>query len=161
MARICVEAEGFIHYGDHFNRIIETVPMPMSPLESLVSSAVSTTHCIKAALIMFHTKDGSTAKIVAKYRPRMPILSVVVPNITTDSFDWSCSNESPARHSLIFRGLVPVLSTCSARGSDAESTKEAIELALQHAKAKELCELGNRSWCCKESTVLLCSRPWL
>jgi len=143
MARICIEAESFIDYGHLFKRIMETAPMPMSPLESLASSAVSTARSVKAALILVLTKGGSTAKLVAKYRPSMPILSVVVPEITTDSFEWSCSDEAPARHSLIYRGLVPVLSTASARSSHAESTKESVELALQHAKAKGLCKPGD------------------
>ncbi|XP_059428767.1 pyruvate kinase, cytosolic isozyme-like isoform X2 [Corylus avellana] len=143
MSRICTEAEDFIDYGHLFKRIMKTAPIPMSPLESLASSAVSTAHCIKAALILVLTRGGSTAKLVAKYRPSMPILSVVVPEIRTDSFEWSCSDEAPARHSLIYRGLVPVLSTSSARASHAESTKETVELALQHAKAKQLCKPGD------------------
>ncbi|KAK9986775.1 hypothetical protein SO802_031726 [Lithocarpus litseifolius] len=143
MSRICAEAENFINYGDLFKRIMETAPMPMSPIESLASSAVRTAHSIKAALIVVLTKGGSTAKLVAKYRPSMPILSVVVPEITTDSFEWSCSDAAPARHSLIYRGLMPVLSAGSARASNAESTNETIELALQHAKAKELCKPGD------------------
>jgi len=77
MARICIEAESFIDYGHLFKRIMETAPMPMSPLESLASSAVSTARSVKAALILVLTKGGSTAKLVAKYRPSMPILSVV------------------------------------------------------------------------------------
>lgn len=32
MARICTEAENFINYGDLFKRIMESAPMPMSPL---------------------------------------------------------------------------------------------------------------------------------
>ncbi|KAE8098360.1 hypothetical protein FH972_016429 [Carpinus fangiana] len=140
MSRICTEAENFIDYGHLFKRITKTAPIPMSQLESLASSAVSTAHCIKAALILVLTRGGSTAKLVAKYRPSMPILSVVVPEIRTDSFEWSCSDEAPARHSLIYRGLVPVLSTSSARASHAESTKQTVELALQHAKAKGLCK---------------------
>ncbi|GMY14223.1 pyruvate kinase, cytosolic isozyme-like [Fagus crenata] len=143
MSRICAEAEKFINYGDLFKRIMETAPMPMSPLESLASSAVRTAHSINAALIVVLTRGGTTAKLVAKYRPSMPILSVVVPEITTDSFEWSCSDAAPARHSLIYRGLVPVLSTGSARSSHAESTNETIELALQHAMAKELCKPGD------------------
>ncbi|XP_041013277.1 pyruvate kinase, cytosolic isozyme-like [Juglans microcarpa x Juglans regia] len=143
MARICREAESFIDYGILFKRITETAPMPMSPLESLASSAVSTARSIKAALILVLTKGGSTAKLVAKYRPSMPILSVVVPEITTDSFDWSCSDEAPARHSLVYRGLCPVLCSASARASPEESTEESIELALQHAKTKKLCMPGD------------------
>ncbi|KAK2638150.1 hypothetical protein Ddye_025945 [Dipteronia dyeriana] len=140
MARICLEAEDFIDYGVLFKRIMETAPMPMSPLESLASSAVRTAFSINAVLILVLTKGGTTAKLVAKYRPSIPILSVVVPQITTDSIVWSCSDEAPARHSLIYRGLVPVLGAGSAKASDTESIDETIELSLQHAKAKKLCK---------------------
>ncbi|XP_022153828.1 pyruvate kinase, cytosolic isozyme [Momordica charantia] len=143
MAKICVEAESTLDYGDVFKRIMEHSPVPMSPLESLASSAVRTANSAKAALILVLTRGGSTAKLVAKYRPGTPILSVVVPEIKTDSFDWSCSDEAPARHSLIFRGLVPVLSTASARSSHAETTEEAIEFSIHHAKSKGLCKNGD------------------
>ncbi|XP_058079179.1 pyruvate kinase, cytosolic isozyme [Magnolia sinica] len=143
MAKICIEAESTLDYGVVFKRIMETAPVPMSPLESLTSSAVRMANSAKAVLILVLTRGGSTAKLVAKYRPSMPILSVVVPEIKTDSFNWSCSDESPARHSLIFRGLIPVLSAGSAKASDAEATEEALEFAIQHAKAKGLCKSGD------------------
>lgn len=143
MAKICIEAESTLDYGDIFKRIVKTAPVPMSPLESLAASAVRTANTARAALILVLTRGGSTAKLVAKYRPGMPILSVVVPEIKTDSFDWSCSDEAPARHSLICRGLVPVLSAASARASNAETTEEAVEFAIQHAKAKGLCKKGD------------------
>jgi pyruvate kinase len=145
MAKICVEAESTIDYGDVFKRIMEHSPVPMSPLESLASSAVRTANSAGAALILVLTRGGTTAKLVAKYRPGTPILSVVVPELTTDSdtFDWSCSDESPARHSLIFRGLIPILSAASARASHAETTEDAIEFALQCAKGRGLCVNGD------------------
>ncbi|KAK9999837.1 hypothetical protein SO802_019440 [Lithocarpus litseifolius] len=143
MARICVEAENTLDYGDVFKRIMQHSPVPMSPLESLASSAVKTANSAKATLILVLTRGGSSAKLVAKYRPGMPILSVVVPEITTDLFNWSCSDEAPARHSLIFRGLIPVLSAGSARASDAETTEEALEFAIQFAKEKGLCKNGD------------------
>ncbi|CAM8897870.1 unnamed protein product [Rhodiola kirilowii] len=143
MAKICLEAESTLDYGIVFKKIMETAPVPMSPLESLASSAVRTANSARAALILVLTRGGSTAKLVAKYRPGTPILSVVVPEMKTDSLDWSCSDESPARHSLIFRGLIPVLSSGSAKATHAESTDEAVEYALQHAKAKGLCKTGD------------------
>ncbi|XVF19149.1 hypothetical protein REPUB_Repub11eG0084200 [Reevesia pubescens] len=143
MAKICVEAESTLDYGDVFKRIMEHSPVPMSPLESLASSAVRTANSAKAALILVLTRGGSTAKLVAKYRPGLPILSVVVPEVKTDSFDWSCSDETPARHSLIFRGLIPVLYAGSARASHEETTEEALEFAIQHGKAKGLCQNGD------------------
>ncbi|KAG5376212.1 hypothetical protein IGI04_040808 [Brassica rapa subsp. trilocularis] len=63
--------------------------------------------------------------------------------IETNLLDWSCSDESPARHSLIFRGLIPVLYAGSARASHDESTEEAIEFATQQGKEKELCKTGD------------------
>ncbi|XP_022746741.1 pyruvate kinase, cytosolic isozyme-like [Durio zibethinus] len=143
MARICMEAENFISYGDLFKRITETAPMPMSPLESLASSAVRTANCIKASLILVLTKGGATAKLVSKYRPSMPILSMIIPEITTDSLEWSCSDEAPARHCLIFRGLIPVLSSGSAKASYTESTEETTKFALQYAKENGLCRPGD------------------
>ncbi|KAL6196800.1 hypothetical protein ACLB2K_032413 [Fragaria x ananassa] len=98
---------------------------------------------IRAALILVLTRGGTTAKLMAKYRPSMPILSVVVPEITTDSFEWSCSDAAPARHSLIYRGLVPLLSSGSIKGSHVESTEEAVQSAIQYAKANGLCKPGD------------------
>ncbi|CAA7025378.1 unnamed protein product [Microthlaspi erraticum] len=143
MAKICVEAESTLDYGDIFKRIMLHAEVPMSPIESLASSAVRTATSAGATLIMVLTRGGSTARLVAKYRPGIPILSVVVPEITTDSFDWLCSDESPARHSLIFRGLVPVLYAGSARASFDESTEETIEFATQYGKQKKLCKTGD------------------
>ncbi|XP_010536812.1 PREDICTED: probable pyruvate kinase, cytosolic isozyme [Tarenaya hassleriana] len=143
MAKICVEAESTIDYGDVFKRIMQHSPVPMSPLESLASSAVRTANSARATLILVLTRGGSTARLVAKYRPGIPILSVVVPEIKTDLFDWSCSDESPARHSLVFRGLVPVLYAGSTRASHDESTEEAIEFATQYGKQRQLCKTGD------------------
>ncbi|KAJ4824314.1 hypothetical protein Tsubulata_049084 [Turnera subulata] len=143
MANICMEAENFINYGDLFKRIMETAPTPMSPLESLASSAVRTANLNKAAFILVLTKGGTTAKLVSKYRPNVPILSVVVPEIQSDSFEWTCSDAAPARHSLIYRGLVPVLSTGPTRDYHAETTDEIIEHACQYAKNKGFCKPGD------------------
>ncbi|XP_010539372.1 PREDICTED: probable pyruvate kinase, cytosolic isozyme [Tarenaya hassleriana] len=143
MAKICVEAESTIDYGDVFKRIMQHSPVPMSPLESLASSAVRTANSARASLILVLTRGGSTARLVAKYRPGIPILSVVVPEIKTDLFDWSCSDESPARHSLVFRGLIPALYAGSTRASDDESTEQAIVFATEYGKQKQLCKAGD------------------
>ena len=143
MARICIEAESSLDYGAIFKEMIRATPLPMSPLESLASSAVRTANKAKAKLIVVLTRGGSTAKLVAKYRPAVPILSVVVPVLTTDSFDWTCSDETPARHSLIYRGLIPILAEGSAKATDAESTEVILEAALKSATEKRLCKAGD------------------
>ncbi|CAD5168680.1 pyruvate kinase, cytosolic isozyme [Musa acuminata AAA Group] len=143
MARICIEAESSLDYEAIFKEMIRSTPLPMSPLESLASSAVRTANKARATLIVVLTRGGTTAKLVAKYRPRVPILSVVVPVLTTDSFDWSVSDEGPARHSLIYRGLVPLLAEGSAKATDSESTEMILEAALRSAVEKRLCKPGD------------------
>ncbi|THU60228.1 hypothetical protein C4D60_Mb07t10430 [Musa balbisiana] len=143
MARICVEAESSLDYEAIFKEMIRSTPLPMSPLESLASSAVQTANKAKAQLIVVLTRGGTTAKLVAKYRPRVPILSVVVPVLTTDSFDWSVSDESPARQSLIYRGLIPLLAEGSAKATDSESTEVILHAALKSAVERQLCKPGD------------------
>ena len=103
MTRICQEAEASLDYAAIFKEIMKSVPLPMSPLESLASSAVRTANKVRASLIIVLTRGGTTARLVAKYRPYVPILSVAVPIMTTDSLEWQCSDEYPAHHSLVCR----------------------------------------------------------
>ncbi|KHN00666.1 Pyruvate kinase, cytosolic isozyme [Glycine soja] len=53
------------------------------------------------------------------------------------------NEETPARLSLIYRGLIPVLDTGSYGDSMTESTEETIELTLSYAKKNNLCKPGN------------------
>ncbi|KAF2614419.1 hypothetical protein F2Q70_00010934 [Brassica cretica] len=143
IAKICIEAESSLDYNTIFKEIIRATPIPMSTLESLASSAVRPANKAKAKLIIVLTRGGTTAKLVAKYRPAVPILSVVVPVFTNETFNWSCSDESPARHSLIYRGLILVLAEGSAKATDNESTEEIIESALKSATERGLCNHGD------------------
>lgn len=143
MAGICLEAEWSLDYNALFKEIMRSAPLPMSPLESLASSAVRTAQKVNASLIVVLTRGGSTAKLVAKYRPSVPIVTVAVPVLTTDNLSWTCSDESPARHSLVYRGMIPLLAEGSARASDSESTDAILSAALKTATAKKLCKIGD------------------
>ena len=109
MSKICRESEVSIDHYQLFKSILAQVPIPMAPLESLASSAVRTAQKVRAALIVVLTHGGSTARLVAKYRPAVPVLTVFVPTLTTDSLTWHCSNETPARQANLTRGLIPLL----------------------------------------------------
>jgi len=143
MAKICREAEASIDYYALFKSIIRRAPLPMPPLESLASSAVRTAHKVRAALIVVLTRGGSTARLVAKYRPSMPVLTVAVPVLTTDSLTWTCSGEYPARHCLVTRGLIPLLSEGSARATDTDTIDEILSAAIEHAKDMKYCMPGD------------------
>lgn len=83
---------------------------------------------VHASLIVVLTRGGSTARLVAKYRPSIPVLTVAVPVLTTDSLTWTCSGEAPARQCLITRGLLPLLAEGSARATDTDTTDEILQV---------------------------------
>lgn len=140
MTKICREAEASLDYYTLFKNIIKRTPVPMTPLESLASSAVRTAHKVRASLIIVLTRGGSTARLVAKYRPSIPVLTVAVPVLTTDSLTWECSGEYPARHCLVTRGLIPLLSEGSARATDTDTIDEILSAAIGHAKTLSYCK---------------------
>lgn len=86
---------------------------------------------VHASLIVVLTRGGSTARLVAKYRPLVPVLTVAVPVLTTDSLTWTCSGEAPARQCLVTRGLLPLLAEGSARATDSDTTDEILAAAIE------------------------------
>ena len=57
MQKICRESEASLDYYSLFKAIMKRVPVPMSPLESLASSAVRTAHKVDLP----HSHPGSKA----------------------------------------------------------------------------------------------------
>lgn len=96
---------------------------------------------VHAALIVVLTRGGSTARLVAKYRPSIPVLTVAVPVLTTDSLTWTCSGEGPARQCLVTRSLMPLLAEGSARATDTDTTDEILAVG-QVLSAGVLCPLS-------------------
>ncbi|EFJ18654.1 hypothetical protein SELMODRAFT_112650 [Selaginella moellendorffii] len=142
MAKICVEAENSLDYPAIFKAIMDQSLLPLSPLESLASTAVQTAKEVKASLIVVLTRGGTTAKLVAKYRPMVPVLSIAVPVVRTDSLTWWWSSESPARHSLVVRGLVPLLAQGDWKATEAESCEEIFGAAVKYAVERKMCRAG-------------------
>ena len=143
MSRICAEAEHQINHAVYFAALLARTPLPMSPLESLASNAVAMSAKINASLIIVLTRGGTSARLVAKYRPKCPVLTVAVPSLTVMDFQgWACSGEAPARHALLMRGLLPLLAEGSARASDADTTDDILRHSLEYALEKGLVEVG-------------------
>ncbi|KAJ4896035.1 Pyruvate kinase family protein [Raphanus sativus] len=129
MSMICKEAEEYLDYEAVQKKIEEAVPLPLSTIECEAASVVSTARKLSAKAIVVVTKGGYTAGLVAKYRPRVPILTVV---------DQECSEAaaSVASRGLVYRGIVPVIATGA-------STEEKIRFAVEFAKKKEMCNAGD------------------
>ena len=79
MAHTCQEAESVLDFDDVYTSIRKRVleangvsPLPLA--ESVASSAVKTAWDVQAKAIIVLTDSGATARLVAKYRPSVPIL---------------------------------------------------------------------------------------
>jgi hypothetical protein len=59
---------------------------------------------------------GQTAAKVSKYRPPMPIMTLVIPRLRSDGMRWHLEGRSAARQCLIHSGLLPVLAAPSPSG---------------------------------------------
>ena len=59
---------------------------------------------MQAGLIVCYAHTGRTASLVAKYRPTMPIMALVVPEVKAAMGRWDLRGRLLARQFLIVRG---------------------------------------------------------
>lgn len=126
MVNICREAEQLVDHKYVFNALRHEVRNhPSSTVgETITSSAVKTAFDISSGIIVCHTQEGNTARLVCKYRPSAPVLCIT-------------PNESTARQLLISRGAFPFVV-----GSVFGSQESQVMRALKHATRWKLCKLG-------------------
>merc|ERR1712070_1081920 len=126
MRRICEEAESVLDYnGLYLNIRMGMLKFgPMSSAESICSSAVKSTVDSNCPLIIALTETGSTALMIAKYKPKATILAIT-------------ASETAVRQLLVIRGVVPML-TASFVGTDS-----VIQKALTRAKSEGMVQSGD------------------
>lgn len=76
---ICAEAEKVYNHNVYFQQAVAAAGEPMDYLESIASSAVRAASSVAAAMIIVLSSSGRAARLVAKYRPPVPILVVLIP----------------------------------------------------------------------------------
>ncbi|KAL8168184.1 hypothetical protein V2J09_009683 [Rumex salicifolius] len=146
VGKICAEAEKVFNQDVYFKKTVNYVGEPMTHLESIASSAVRAAIKVKASVIVCFTSSGRAARLIAKYRPTMPVLSVVIPRLKTDQLKWSFTGafEGPeidlpcftlARQSLIVRNLFPMLADPRHAAESTNATNESVlKAALDYGK---------------------------
>lgn len=151
VGKICAEAEKVFNQDFYFKKTVKYVGEPMSHLESIASSAVRAAIKVKASVIICFTSSGRAARLIAKYRPTMPVISVVVPRLKTNQLRWTFSGAFEARQSLIVRGLFPMLADPRHPAESTSATNESIlKVALDHGKASGLIKAHDRVVVCQK-----------
>lgn len=125
MARICVEAEAMIDYRKLYNDLRHYTPQPLSTPESVAAAAVSTILDLQVDLAIVLTDTGKIARLVAKYRPKVPILA--------------CSVSAPVVRQLNTSRGVHGYKIPSFQGTD-----NLLQLVIKTAKDMGLCKAGNK-----------------
>ncbi|KAJ3365691.1 hypothetical protein HDU91_002107 [Kappamyces sp. JEL0680] len=75
MRKLCVSAEKNTNYLEYQMKAMRNVTKPIHINESIASSAVLCARQVGATLILIFTELGGTARLVAKYRPIIPVLA--------------------------------------------------------------------------------------
>ncbi|KAK6140048.1 hypothetical protein DH2020_026183 [Rehmannia glutinosa] len=155
VGKICAEAEKVFNQDQYFKRTVKFVGEPMTHLESIASSAVRAAIKVKASVIICFTSSGRAARLIAKYRPMMPVLSVVIPRLKTNQLKCFPPNGSflhvQARQSLIVRGLFLCLLIPTSKAESTNATNESVlKVALDHGKASGVIKSHDRVVVCQK-----------
>lgn len=75
MRKLAITAEQNTNYLEYQMKAMRNVTKPIHINESIASSAVLCARQVGATLILIFTELGGTARLVAKYRPIIPVLA--------------------------------------------------------------------------------------
>ncbi|KAK7393023.1 hypothetical protein VNO78_21474 [Psophocarpus tetragonolobus] len=151
VGKICAEAEKVYNQDLYFKKAVKFVGEPMTHMESIASSAVRAAIKVKASVIICFTSSGRAARLIAKYRPTMPVISVVIPQLKTNQLRWTFTGAFEARQSLIVRGLFPMLADPRHPAEAKSVTNDSIlKVALDHGKASGIIKPHDRVVVCQK-----------
>ena len=145
---ICKKAEQAYNHSSHYKKLMGALGgygdnILLSKTESLASSAVRAADKTQADLIICFTQSGTSARMIAKYRPPVPILTIVIPTLVSDKIKWRFSGGSQARQCLLHRGVVPVLGEPLMGPQRSNLDDYLLQFAVQKAKELKLVSDGN------------------
>lgn len=94
MAETCLLAEAAICYPPLYDELRGIQPRPTETVETVAIAAVAAASEQNASAIIVLSTSGNTARLISKYRPRVPIITVT-------------RNEQTARQIHLHRGCYP------------------------------------------------------
>ena len=163
MSGICEEAEQCVdNYAISKSLLNVTLAdvggAPLSTIEALASSTVMTAAKTKAACIVVLAANGEAARMIAKYRPAVPIVVGVVPREQRGSIGFAeqtLPGRQVARQLMLTRGLIPTVvnvpedherafTSDNAESEAPAAAKRCVMAAVRHARRQMLCRPGDK-----------------
>lgn len=138
LRRICTEAETHLDHLDFQLRLLKAHPKPVPISESIASSTVKCAREVDASCIIVSTEGGGMARLIAKYRPSIPIVA-------------GCGDDHVAAQLAASFGIIPVVVKCHPSAADKPAghtcqidPSQVVYESLKYATALGLIEEGNR-----------------
>ncbi|KAI9807911.1 MAG: hypothetical protein M1825_005217 [Sarcosagium campestre] len=142
MHETCLLAELAIPYVSAFDELRSLTPRPVSTTESCAMAAVSASLEQNAGAILVLTTSGTTARLIAKYRPVCPIVMVT-------------RNARASRYSHLYRGVYPFLFPEPKPDFDVTVWQEDVDGRLKFGIKKAI-DLGVLS----KGDIVVCVQGW-
>ncbi|CAH3142348.1 unnamed protein product, partial [Porites lobata] len=130
MHKICREAEAAIFHRQLFDDLRHSMNRVADTHETTAIAAVAASFTANAACIVCLTHTGKTAEVVARFRPRCPIIVV-----TRDA--------RVARQMHLYRGCFPLIYDRPPKENVLEEHDERLEFALDMGKRMGFMKVGN------------------
>eukprot|EP00879_Flechtneria_rotunda_P021983 GHRR01023184.1.p1 GENE.GHRR01023184.1~~GHRR01023184.1.p1 ORF type:complete len:557 (+),score=149.99 GHRR01023184.1:184-1854(+) len=178
---ICRQAEKCFDSFAYYNSVMDfagfhSINPNIGKTEALATAAVRAATKLKAAMIVVFTVTGRSASFIAKYRPKQPILTVVlrstnqdgsdntaivavpaeledgaqvvVPRLSTNGLKWHCTGDFVARQCLQYRGVLPVCADPSLGSPDGAILKAALQ-SVSVSLCRTLCTVKYLACTCQ------------
>merc|ERR1712087_496019 len=135
MQEICLAAESVFLNEKFYNEVMDLQPdgLPQSVMENICSAAVSTTFDSNAEAIITTSLHGSSALLLSKYRPQVPII-VATTNPRVARCCWLSRGCSPFLYSKHYDQFTEF----------SDYIDEMIEATLLHIHKKKLISYNDK-----------------
>ena len=130
MANICKEAEAAIWQRALFQELSTQVHAPIEVAHTIAIAAVEASAKCMAAAIIVITTSGRSAHLIAKYRPRCPIIAVT-------------RYAQVARQCHLFRGILPLHYTEPPLADWLKDVDVRVQFGLKFGKGRGFIKAGD------------------
>ncbi|XP_015188978.1 PREDICTED: pyruvate kinase-like isoform X1 [Polistes dominula] len=130
MANICKEAEGIFWQTQIFHDLSSKVLPPIDATHAVAVAAVEASiKCLASAIIVI-TTSGRSAHLIAKYRPRCPIIAVT-------------RFHQVARQAHLYRGILPLYYEDAPLSDWLKDVDARVQHGLKFGKSRGFIQTGN------------------
>lgn len=130
MADICKEAESAIWHKQLFHDLSTHVPSPIDATHAVAIAAVEASNKVMAAAIITITTTGRSAQLVAKYRPRCPIIAIT-------------RQGRVARQLHLYRGILPLIYEEAPLSDWLKDVDARVQFGLKFGKSRNFMKQGD------------------